>query len=753
MTVSSEAGARLAVLPAAWPTRLASQGWLAGQGRSWHAILISILIVAALLTLQFQLNHRYFYVDDRIAETVPKFVDIGRLLLSGQAPWLTTNIVNGSAYALEYLNGVYNPLNLALCVVFALARDVAFASFIYVLVHCCLLAGSAAWLGRTLGLNTLWAVTIGVSCGFQPYTIVWNASAWSQGLIAFAWLSLAVAALAAYHLRPARLHGWLILIATYGCLTSGWPHSVLILGLFAALLVLARLVMRLPLPSTIWICAWFGGGILCSLIAIVPLLTSFEVAARTSAVKNTVAFNVTPFEGLLQFANPGYYGFFNNWGGYALQPLPQFYAGWFLLPVLVFWKPAAFGRPTTALAAALIGMIGLSALAALGPERLLVLRFPTRALQFYQFFLVAFAALLVARGSFIFSRHRLWVLLGLVALLAVNAMQVDPDGAGRIALYGLAFAALCLAVWAPAGALAGQPTGASRSWYSPDVVVVLGTVALLACLAYNHPAGRGTDWGFPNKPGRLKPVSRSDYTLFFGNYLPPGADIGAYDEFRFATTGLGIGDRQINGYSSLGHRFFRKIFPIDDQGNFQPGAARRFTQLDTATGLQFLELFRVDQVIALLGPMDDAMRAAAGPKWQREATGRYTATYRHAAYPLPGGISYADPNLALSAPPDATCHNNNVTSCAVIDKAGAEPGLVVFARLWFPGYRAELNGEPLPVMRHAEMLPAVLIPPNRTGLLVLSYRPPGLRACGALALAVLGALAFASRRRTRTAAA
>lgn len=723
---------------------------------AWLAILLSVAACAGLLTLLFVRNHRYFYVDDRIAETVPKFVDIGRMLLAGQWPWLSTNIVNGGAYAIEYLNGVFNPLNLALCVVLARLDDVALGSFVYVLVHCCILAASGAWAGRTLGLGVAWSTALGLSIGFQPYTILWNATAWSQGLIAFAWFALAVAAAMAFHGEPRRRTGWILLFATYSCLTSGWPITVLVLGFFVGVLVVARLAHGAEVRDSAWLCAWFGAGAICSLVAIVPLLTAFQVAARSSGLQNATNFNVAPLEGLLQAANPAYYGFFNNWGGYGLQTLPHFYAAWFLLPVFVFVKAASPRRDRAALLIALLAGAALSVVLALGPERLLVFRFPTRAIQFVNFFLVLLAGHLVAGGRFAFSLRRLAVMLALLGLMTLNALQADPSGLPRVVAFSLPVLALCLLVWARGFQHQRRLSVDEAHWRATpfDWIVPLGSAGILLMLAWWHPSGRGIDWGFPHQVSSLRPVSGKDYTLFYGNYFPPGVGESGYREYRFATTGLTIGDRQINGYSSVGNKVFRRIFGIDDQGNFPPGAAASFTAVDPQTGIQILELFRVDQIVALRGPMDEELRAALGPGWRRDPTGEVSAVYRHAPYPLPGLVSYVSPGVRLG---ESACRPTHTRECVRVEASGeaaGEGGRVVFARLWVPGYHATLNGEALGVERHAGLLVSVAVPSGRSGVLALTYRPPGLRLFGSLAaLVLLGLLAatwFDRPRRTRS---
>ena len=202
-----------------------------------------------------------------------------------------------------------------------------------------------------------------------------------------------------------------------------------------------------------------------------------------------------------------------------------------------------------------------------------------------------------------------------------------------------------------------------------------------------------------------------------------------------------VGDRQVNGYSSLGNRHLRSFLPIDDQGNFAPGSAARFTGTDPATGRPWLELLRVDRIVALHGPWDDELRGLLDPAvWQRQDQ-RYTAVYRHAPYAEPGLVSWRGPGV------DATgggCPTAPDRECVRVDSPAG--GTVQFARLWLPGYTASLDGAPVAVRRVSAAFVAVDLPPHAGGVLELRYSSPGLVPLSLLALAVLIGLAGASAR-------
>lgn len=711
-----------------------------------------MVVTAGLYTLHFAQNRTFFFIDDRVNDTLPKLMDIGRAVGSGEWPWLTTDVVNSGAHAIEYQNAIFNPLLVALSVPLSRMDDMALAGFLLVLVHALLLAGAAAWLGRILGLSTSWTIAFAVSCSFQPYTVLWGAAAWLQAVTSFAWFVLAVAAALAFHAEPRRRYGWTLLLATYGCFTSGWPLAIPVLGLFVLTLLVVRLRDRGDLRSTAWLAAWAAGGAVCSLIAVYPLTRSVEFGARPSSISNDGNFNVVSIDGLLQFANPAYYGFLHSWNGYVRQELPHFYVAWFVLPVLAFLRFERLpNRAATWLRVALV-MLALTGLAALGPERLKMFRVPSRFLQYSSFFLLVVTAVLISSARFSFTARRLRLVLAGLALLALNALQADPQGVVRVLLFGLGSAALCAALYA-CGRPADERPGHTRTPRRPTggTVAALGTVAVLVAIALLHQEGRGYEPRFPSDLSTLQPLSQRDYTLFYGGYIPDDLEdaAGFYREYHPSNTGLMVGDRQVNGYSPIGHSAFRANFPMDEQGNFPPGAAEAFDRVDPTTGLQMLELLRVDQIIALKGPWTDDLEQGLAGGWRREETRRYTTVWRHAPYSLPGLVSYVSPGVGI-AEQRPSCERSHLRECVPLTTAAATTGRVIFARLWFPGYSATFNGEPVPVESYSDMLVSVVVPPGSSGELVLSYRSPHVRKLALLDALVLLALACASFRHHAT---
>ena len=600
------------------------------------------LTVAGLFTLLFLRNHRFAYLDDRQADGVAKLVDMGRILRSGEWPWLSTDVVNSGGYAVEYQNGVFNPVNLAFGVLMGNLDDAASPRSCSCWHTWCCSPPRRPGSAGSSGSSTAWAVAFAVSVGFQPYTVFWGA-AWYQAIVSFSWFVLAVAAAVALHLTGRQRHGWLLLVATYPV-----PPERL-----AARHPRAGPVRRRPRRRPP------GDGHAARRHRVDRRLVRRRrrrLAGRALPAGRVVRVRVAQLldqqrqqlqrraaRGAGARRRPGLLGLVHQ-----LRRLPAAGPAALLRGLVPAAGPGllAAGRsgrrpPVRALGLATVGLLLVTALGALGPERFLVFRFPTRFLQYSGFFLLLAVALLVAHGtlhrSHVGGRH---VLGGLLVVQTGNALQADPDSPGRIVGLGVLVGVLCLALVVPRAAApaAGRwrPLARLASHRGSDAVVAVGTVVMLAVVALPAPDGPRRRLGFPARPddGRAaepatttRSGSATTRRSCSPDELPSPADDVAdfYAEYHPSSMGLLVGERQVNGYSPLAHRFLREHLPIDDHGNFGDTGAERFTAVDPETGLTWLELLRVDQVVALLGPRDASLQQSLDDSWRRVAEGRHTA--------------------------------------------------------------------------------------------------------------------------------
>ena len=118
----------------------------------------------------------------------------------------------------------------------------------------------------------------------------------------------------------------------------------------------------------------------------------------------------------------------------------------------------------------------------------------------------------------------------------------------------------------------------------------------------------------------------------------------------------------------------------------------------------------------------------------------------------PARVAYVTEPLQLPDPVrgEALLDDEVPTRVAVTARMET-PGFVVLADLWFEGWKAELNGEPVPILRTNYALRGVAVPAGESKL-VFSYEPAGFTTgvrLMTLALLVLASWTLVLIRRAR----
>ena len=691
------------------------------------------LITPILFSLFILLRRsRYFFVDDKISDSIPKAYDIGRMLRQGEIPWLSTNIMNGGAYAIEYQYAVFNPVRLLIDFTLPSFDDYAIAAWFVTAVYLALIGVAGFILGRNLGLRNAESLTLSTVIAINFYSIYWNASSWLVTFAGFCWLVCGLAFLAGIvHENKVRANLIGLFFVYYLCLTAGRPAAVIALAV-ASIIVLIHLFFSRKIHSTGYTLLSVGtAASLCATPALLPLFSVAEIGTRSSSFSNKHNFLVAPLDGLITFSDPSYAAFFRNYGGYQLQKAPSFYAAWFLLPLLCIidfsqQKLKNSGAWVWATLAILFALI------AMGPDRAGFLRYPLRYVPYFQVCLTAFLLLSVKNCGFKITRNRIWLLSALLLFQCIHSIQSRPSKAWIIILATLIVAALSAAL-----------LSRIKKHLNLGMFLYITSLLVLVVVFLIHKHGRGNDWGFPEDASLTSPLGRGDgnYTLFYGGYVNSKDKPNPHLEYRIASTGMLAGDRTINGYTPIGHKGFRSILKIDDHGNFRHNSkiAKKLFLRDTHTGLTHAELMRVDRIIARTGRRAKDTKKYLASNFIRTEKTKHTRIFDYKGhYSLPGLVSWVSDKTQVTSIPD--CKFKHSRECVQVLQTPAQGGEIIFSRLWFPGYKAYLDDQKLKVSAYKSFWVKVDLPPSAQGKLVLKYAPPGLSA--GLWLASLGMLLF-----------
>ncbi len=692
-------------------------------------LLLSLAGVAAGLLWLYFLDHRFFFMDDRQAQYFPYGLIIRDALLRGEFPFLTTHTFFGGALWLDWQYGLYNPLSLLMDLMID-PRHLEFSGLLFALVSNMLLASGAYALGRSYGLTRGWAALLGLLMGLNIYIVYRNSNIWQPGVTSLAWMMFAWASLKQLISAQKNIALRVLLAALYMYMmvSAGWPHTDIAFALIAAALFIEERLRDKNGPSARRLIAAGLLGAALSLPVVVPVLAALPWTARGAMPENPL-FHPRAVD-LLNLSNPLWHPFMTNG---TPGPQPLLYVAWFALPALplINWRSLEWQRlgPLAGLAYVFF----LFADAGAGP--LLMLRYPVRWAPFFQICCLLPLLAILQDGKLILSRQRVgWAVALLVtpmlAALALNPEVSPPAIAAALAACG------ALGLWLKKPAWAPMSLGTA-------CFVIFGLI--FAAYPRNTDA---IDWGKHDGIVAESPASGPIvYTITdtADHYIPDGAK----DErdFMIAAMGAYFGANTLNGYSSLGQKGLERLVHCSTYAfivcAYHPEA---LLARDTETGASYLDLFKVGRIIATKKDgLAALMESHQPPGWSESAHPLVAVFDRQKKIELPGTLSWHSSSVTVSEPAQLADDREMFQL-----KNGAKPGLLVFARLYYPGFHAAVDDRSLTVRPVNDILVGVDVPSGAAGNFVLSFTPPLLWRCVALsAFALFAWLIFALRTRQK----
>lgn len=701
--------------------------------------LLAIGLGLALASLLLIGHPHAYYTDDYQTQFMPTYYSIGTTLWNDwQVPFLTLKSWVGGNLLGEYQYALLNPVALLLfaCLPFfsSLPAGAAFIS----IVLTGLFAGGGFFFARTVGVSRALSFVAAILFATNSYIFYWYASSWIPGLMSFAFLPWAMA----FILRSERERWSYFGAGVFTALTAtaGWPHTLLVLGVFVAIVCAVRMVqgawreMLGPASAALF-------GCLTGAMAIVPTLSLSQVASRDLGTFNN-GFLVPELADVLSVSHPFHLGWMSFFPGYALVGSPIFYVAWFILPTLVLldWGKVRWGARDLVV---LLTFACLLLVATQGPEHLGPLRWPFRYLVYFHIALVSALLLMLTQAGFVFSRRRVLIAAGAVCLSGVIALQKNPLDYGNIliATAAMLVATAILAALAPA-----------RHWLLALFLALtsIGFWAALHRVIPNNPNLADLEFArTPSKSVSLLEAPKASTLMLSG--WSAGEPAERFEEFVFGQMGLAVGEATVNGYTPIGHLALSPRFCLASRGYVCPDAGRRLFEREPSTGQTFADLMRINEIVAVRGAYLNKVRSFLSPPWQLARAGKYAIAFTRNLPNggLPGTLSYPREGISVEPLGPATATSERLR--VVRRQEGHD--LLVFARTWWPDYRAKLNGRRVSVVPVAGFLVGVVLPADgEVGELSLTWRPPRMElSIGAslfgLAALLVGTIFFGFFRR------
>jgi len=710
------------------------------RGVDFAAGLACACVAVAVASVGFLNNHRFFFTDDFQTYAIPMYKEVARLLLAGHLPFITDRMWMGGAILSEYQFAIFNPFSILLYLVTYPIHDLPLAAAIFSLFHLAVLASGTYALCRALGCKPRFAILAGMIISTTDWILFWSATNWVTILVGFAWMPWAWAALIwAYRsgrgVIPAALGVALVL-------TAGWPtgNVALVIPVFVFAAVLwgrdaagyAHGFLRVAVSVV-------AGGLLAA-PAILPVIPYLQFSERAPDVGKW-------FTSLAVLANVGSPFFVTAWwawgNSYGLVLAPMVFVAWFIPVVLANtnWRTLLASPRERAVLFFAFFLAVLSMTPGYGSFRWMF-----RMLPYLDLALLVLVALILTRESdgegSRWKRIPTLIALGIPLLLAIDRV---PDG-GLLYLYSTGIVAILILI----------SNGFFRIGQRPWVVFAASTnIALVVGVILFYTSGKYPS--FPNEwivPSPFQANSSDEASTRRFSIFPIQSlfDVPPAEFWQTLTPGntpLLTPVTSINGYSPFGIKSFKDTFCFQHLTAINcPSIIDRITSPTGQTGLNLLDLMRVNELVIQDADKASQFRAKAGTGW----------TYREG--PLHISI-FTRSDDALAPGKNVGWASDGVTADAIDDgpsrltfsvrNASDKEGTLVISRAWYPGWSAELDGKDLTVTPLAGMLISVSLPPRSEGRLTVSYWPalfwPGVFLAIAGIVLLAGAETVMRRRR------
>ncbi|WP_433273863.1 hypothetical protein ACQPZF_20185 [Actinosynnema sp. CS-041913] len=672
------------------------------------------------------LRNRLFYVwDDSAVQFLPTWHHLGDRLLEGDwPPLLDLDNWMGGNFAAEALFGIWNPVNLANYVLVSRFDDLAVASVVVKTEFLTLLALGVYLLCREYGAGRGPAAVIAIALPFSGFTLYYDAATWAAGLMAFTWLPFTWWAAR----RAARGAGSPLWAFLFGALavTTGNPY-----GLLGVCVVLGALLVEswLKRDRTALVRLLVVGGLVALLVPLVylPLLGSSSVTTRAGQGFASDGVLMPRLSELLNMSMASHQPMIKGFGHSVRMLTPSVYFAWFVVPLLPWlhwgrirerWRP-------------LLGVFLVAAaylLLAIGPSNLWMFRFPLRHLEVvYLAFAVLFAVLLTGGPRLDHVRRRVVFTAGALTLTAYLTFAASPwQWRHHLVALALLVVGVSLALW-----LARR----GRQLVSYGVLVVGVAVGLVAQTSWFPFNGDVAVHHYP----RSIPELRAQTPPHRGTTFPVGIALPG-------NVGLVAGLSSVGSYTGMSFREFSAAVCMAYHGGTCAGSLEKIFTPTALDGRPLVDLMRVESVV-----VENAFRPGVQPPpgWRISfQSAQETVLSREQPVPWPDGrLSHATAGVQVGedVAPDDRDESVRFT------KQRGQAGTLVFARLAWPGYRAELDGRELATRQGPAGLLAVDLPADvDSGRLTLRWTPPGMPLGSVLAvLSLLCALGYGGFTRWR----
>lgn len=722
------------------------------------AVASGVCVIVALCAQIPRLFTRSFYfTDDSAAQYVPTWHWLGEQLMAGHwPPLLDIDAWAGGNLAAEALFGLWNPVSMANDLLVAQFDDLTTAAAVSKTVFLTLLALGVYLLCREYRAGKAMAAVLAIAVPFTGFVFYFQAVSWSAGLMGLTWVCYVWWSAR----RAARGRGMLITPFVFGALsvTNGEPYGVL--GTVAVLTALTvefgvrgrrhPRIRRITRRSILRVLVVAVAVAALIPLVFLPLIGTREVGWRTPLLFADGPLRPTLMD-LLNMGMPSHAPAVTTFGQGRMWS-PGVYFAWFFTLLLPWLDWRVLRRKWRVLGAPLVLVAGY-ALLTIGPPNLWLWRWPLRDVVMVHLSLAVLVAVLLSAGlRRDHVRRRLILSAALLLMSGYVAFATWPVTTRQHVI--------AMGVLAALGGLAFLAARRGRLWFAAALPV--GTVVVLVLQLVFNPVNRDLSMlKFPTSATQLR-AEAADWSgttvEIIGTLAPPpvppapGAPPPPPPPVRGLILGnlaRVAGEQGTSSYTGIGHNTFETALCMNWLGLACADAYRRMWQPVGPGQPMLADAMRVETIVVRGTDLPDTAVPAGWQIFRRSVAG--TEMHRQAPLPNPRGLlSWHSPNVDVVS--DQRLGNVG-EAVRVTPRQGTAS--LLFARLYWPGYRAYLGDTQLTAEQGPAGLLQIKVPAGATPADIrVEWQAPGLTTgfvfagfgCGLIA--VLTVLEWLRRRRS-----
>lgn len=702
-----------------------------GASKAWsraRVLLLALLAAAGIVLLCTLRYHQFFFIDDAENENIGFYREMGRLWMSGHLPILTTRTMFGGNILVDMVVSPFAPQVIIGSVLAFSTKSVLLVANTMAFIDIAMVILGGYWVGRILMIRSNLSLLLGVLAGSTPcFLYIYSASWWNMAH-AYAWLVMAIAALMQFRQN---LSVWNFLVAIIcGCFlftSAGTQLQVFYVLMFIPVLLTEWSTHHRLREVSILACV----GVCVFCIATVPIMAEYvfnsHLITRSSEFSNTANFMNAEWGHLLNFFDP-FYGTYMSWfGGWRYIPLSLGYAGVALLPPLLFKEKFAIPVETKAewwiVAAGLL----LSILASMSPSQMGPLKFSVRFLPVFAFLAAAAALYGVEHWPWAENSRRIemgvrWLTLVAATFAILQLFSADTTVLTRssIIFAYLLWVLLRSFLWV-------VPQRDQSRWVDVQRVGiwswVCSVLALVGILIQTGSLVQSSERPLLFNNSTLADVFSTEHSALPGVTLSLSVRYPSLKDWDMGSGQLlALGQASVNGYSPVGHVGFGIFFRSrSSHGWFDPKSTLLSMSHIMPNGVPTYQYFGIRRIYA----WDSALTPEVVTHMVRAGLTKLTSLPDDRVQIEPADPPPIEGSLTYQSVSGSVRHirSNGPRQ----EWFSVAPSLVsrelVFNRIYWEGYHAEIDGQSLPVQAWKNTLVSVTLPPAVSGKLYIHYVP------------------------------